>query len=231
MSTAPAFSSVAEAAAAVRDGLRFLAAADATQMSVQSQAECLKVLEQSDAIATAARASILAGFTAAQGHSEDGDYSPRAWLMHKTGITRGAAASHTAWARRSREHPRVMAALAAEQVSQSYARMICLWTDKLPEADRAMADEILLAAAAKGMGLRDLAELAGEMYERSRPDRPDEDPARGFDDHALRLETTFQGAGVLTGDLTPECASIVGTVLDALSAPAGSEADRTQEQR
>ena len=47
----------------------------------------------------------------------------------------------------------------------------------------------------------------------------------------MRLETTFQGAGVLTGDLTPECAAVVATVLDALSAPAGADDDRTQEQR
>jgi hypothetical protein len=81
------------------------------------------------------------------------------------------------------------------------------------------------------MGLRDLAELAGEMYERSRADRPGEDPARDFDDRTLRLETTFQGAGVVSGDLTPECAAIVGAVLDALSAPAGAEDTRTHEQR
>ena len=37
----------------------------------------------------------------------------------------------------------------------------------------------------------------------------------------MRLETTFDGAGVLHGDLTPECAAVVGAVLDALSAPAG----------
>jgi hypothetical protein len=36
---------------------------------------------------------------------------------------------------------------------------------------------------------------------------------------------------VLTGDLTPECAAVVGVVLDALSAPAGAEDDRTREQR
>ena len=81
------------------------------------------------------------------------------------------------------------------------------------------------------MGLRDLAELAGEMYQRSRPDLPDEDPARGFADRGVRLETTFQGAGVLHGDLTPECAALVAAVLDALSAPAGAEDTRTHEQR
>jgi Domain of unknown function (DUF222) len=47
----------------------------------------------------------------------------------------------------------------------------------------------------------------------------------------VRLETTFGGAGVMSGDLTPECAAIVGAVLDALSAPAGAEDTRSHAQR
>jgi hypothetical protein len=39
----------------------------------------------------------------------------------------------------------------------------------------------------------------------------------------VRLVTTFGGAGVLDGDLTPECAAVVGAVLGALGAPAGAE--------
>jgi len=53
--------------------------------------------------------------------------------MHRTGITRGAAAAHTAWAGRAQAHPQVLAALAAGELSESYARAICQWTDKLPE--------------------------------------------------------------------------------------------------
>ncbi len=56
MSPVPAFPSAADAMATVRAGLRFLAATDATQMPVQTQAECLQILEQADAISTAARA-------------------------------------------------------------------------------------------------------------------------------------------------------------------------------
>ena len=88
-----------------------------------------------------------------------------------------------------------------------------------------------MAAAAEGLGLADLSALFAEMYERARGDLPEEDPARGFGDRGVRLETTFQGAGVMTGDLTPECAAVVGTVLDALSAPAGNDDDRTRDQR
>ena len=73
--------------------------------------------------------------------------------------------------------------------------------------------------------------LFAEMYERARADLPDRDPDRDFADRGVRLQTTFQGAGVLNGDLAPECAAVVGAVLDALSAPAGAEDTRTQEQR
>jgi uncharacterized protein YcaQ len=231
MGTAPAFASVGEAMDMARAALGYLAAADAAQLTVPELAEYLQTLEQTDAISTAARASFLAAFTARQGYCEDADYSPRAWLIHKTGITKGAAVGHIAWAKRTVTHPRVMAALAAWQVSESVGRMICLWTDRLPEKFREESDELLLTAAMAGLGLQELGALAAEMYERSRADLPDEDPARAFEDRAVRLQTTFQGAGVLTGDLTPECAAAVGAVLDALSAPAGAEDDRTRDQR
>ena len=151
--------------------------------------------------------------------------------MHKTGITRGAAASHTAWAKRYGTHPKVVAALAAGDLSESYGRTICQWTDKLPEKYRDQSDELLVAAAAEGLGLADLSALFAEMYERARADLPDEDPDRAFADRGVRLETTFAGAGVLNGDLTPECAAVVAKVLDALSAPAGKDDDRTRDQR
>jgi len=118
--------------------------------------------------------------------------------------------------------------LAAGDLSESCGRTICQWTEKLPEDCRPAADAILLSAAKAGMDLRDLAGLAAEMYERS---RPDQEPDRTFEDRAVRLQTTFQGAGVLNGDLTPQCAAVVGAVLDSLSAPAGAEDDRTHAQR
>jgi len=228
---APAFASAGEAIEMARAALGYLAAADAAQLSDEAQAACLRGLEQTDAVATAARASFLAAFTTGQGYSADADYSARAWLMHRTGITRGAAASRTAWANRAGTHPVVVAALAGGDLSESWGRAICQWTDKLPEQYRQESDELLVKAAAAGLGLADLSALFAEMYQRARADLPDEDPARGFADRGVRLETTFQGAGVMTGDLTPECAALAGTVLDALSAPAGADDDRTREQR
>ena len=117
-----------------------------------------------------------------------------------------------------------MAALAAGQVPESVGRLICLWTGKLPEKFRDQSDEVLIAAAAAGLGLAELAALVAQMYERARSDLPDEDPDAGFQDRALKLAVTFGGAGVLHGDLTPECAAAVAAVLDALAAPAGEKA-------
>jgi hypothetical protein len=63
----PAFVSVREAAEMVLAGLGFLAAADATAMAADTQAECLRMLEQAHSMYTAARTSVLAAFTAGQG--------------------------------------------------------------------------------------------------------------------------------------------------------------------
>ena len=209
MTTAPRFASAREAAEIVRAGLRFLAAADATAMATETQAQCLQILEQATAMSTAARASILAAFTSGQGYSADADYSPRAWLIHKTGITRGTAVAYTAWVRRAAAHPLAAQALAGGEISESVARTICTWTDKLPGDCREAADTILVGAAQAGMDVRDLAGLAGEIYARSLPADPDQEKDQAFEDRSVTLEATFEGAGVLHGDLTPECASIV----------------------
>jgi len=303
MGNAPAFASASEALDMVYAGLRFVADADAAEMAAEEQAGCLQRLERVTSVVAAARSSVLGGFTAGKGYSADADYSPRAWLIHKTGITHGAAVSYTAWAKRAVAHPEVFAVLAAGDVSESFARTVCVWTDKLPSASRDKADAILMGAAVAGLGLADLAVLASEMRVRcwqpdkqdlapepgpdpdgrpagdggpsgdgtdaggpgtsgrngsgegpdgqpgaggsaagedpgdqsavGRPggDGPDDDRDEVFEDRALRLLVTFQGAGVLHGDLTPECAEIVSTVLDALAAPAGPEDTRDKGQR
>jgi Domain of unknown function (DUF222) len=173
----------------------------------------------------------LGAFICGQGYAADADYSPRSWLIHRTRVTKGAAAAHTAWVRRSGAHPRVAAVLAEGQMSESYARTACEWSDKLPVDCRDVADAILVAAALAGADLSGLAELAAEMYARSLPDTCGDGPDTGFEDRSLRVETTFDGAGVISGDLTPECAAVVTAVLESLSAPAVAEDTRTREQR
>jgi hypothetical protein len=142
-------------------------------------------------------------------------------------VTGGAAAGAIGWARRLSAHPLIGAALAAGELSESWARQICAWTDRLPLARRGEADEILAGAARGGVDLSGLAGLAQEMYERSHPDGPDD----LFDERYLRLGITFRGAGRAEGDLTPRCAAALDAVLEKLGKKAGPEDTRTAGQR
>jgi Domain of unknown function (DUF222) len=281
---------MAEAMAMFRACVSYVAAADHTGLTTAEQAAALIEMERCAAIATAAQAWLLGAFTAGQGPAADADSSPRTWLIHKTGVTQGAAAGRVGWSRRVQAHPLVAAALAeGGPVSDSMGKVICDYTGKLPQADRDKADIILLGVARAGARQHDIARLAAQMYEQSRSATPDQDPGDpddssapdgdrdgsdgagddpdgsddnpdgpgsdpagagdgpggpgddrdgpygdpddGFDDRSVRLDTTLGGAGVLYGDLTPDCASLVSTVLDALSARAGAEDTRSKAQR
>jgi Domain of unknown function (DUF222) len=222
-------SSPVQALAMVRAGLGYLAGCDAAELGTAVLAEALIGLEQAGAQHTAARAKLLAAFSGQQGHHADGQYGPAAWLRAFTRVSNGAAAGAVQWARRLAAHPAVAAALAAGQLSVSWARAVCAWTDRLPGDRRGDADAILLAAALGGAGLADLAVLAEQMIARSRtaPDR-DRDT---FDDRAVWLETTIGGAGRLSGDLTGPAAAAVAVVLEALSGRTGPEDTRSLPQR
>ena len=225
--TAP--SSTGQALAMVRAGLGYLAGCDAGSLATSAQAEALIGLEHAEAQHTAARAQILAVFTGQQGYEADGYYGAASWLRARTRVTKGGAAAVTGWARRLAAHPVIAAALAAGHLPASLARLICDWTDKLPEDYRDDADGILLAAVVGGADQHDLARLGREMLDRAQtsPDRDND----GFEERALWLDTTFGGAGRLHADLTPACAAALTVVLDALGQKAGPEDTRTAAQR
>ena len=226
---APAPSSTGQALAMVRAGLGYLADCDAGNLTTAAQAEALVGLEHAEAQHTAARAKILSVFTAQQGYEADGYYGAASWLRAITRVTNGAAGAATGWARRLAAHPVIAAALAAGQLPVSLARLICDWTDKLPDDLRDDADGILLAAVLGGADQHDLARLAREMLDRAQTS-PDRD-SDGFEERALWLGTTFGGAGRLQGDLTPACAAALTVVLEALGQKAGPEDTRTAAQR
>lgn len=127
-------------------------------------------------------------------------------------------------------HPAIAAALATGNLSPSWARQVCSWTDRLPADTRGVADQILLDAAGDGARLADLSGLAEEMHRATAG--PDTDPDHdGFADRRVRLLTHFRGAGTLDGELTPECAETLRAVLDSLSAKTGPEDTRSAAQR
>jgi hypothetical protein len=156
-----------EALSAIRAGLGYLTTADVASLTTAEQADCLRALERAESVHTAARARVLAAFHAQDGCADDGHGSTRTWLKWQTRITDGAAAGALGWMRRMSAHPAVADALAGAQISESWARKICEWTDLLPEASRGDADVILLGAAAGGAELGDLGGLAEEIRRRT----------------------------------------------------------------
>ncbi|HEY1346091.1 MAG TPA: DUF222 domain-containing protein, partial [Streptosporangiaceae bacterium] len=224
--------SVAGALAMLERALAALNAADVASLPTPVQAQALRVLERAEARHTAARARVLAAFTARDGYEDDGQGSARVWLRWQTRVSGAAAAGAVGWSRRLATHPVVAAALAEGELSASWARAVCGWSDRLPGDVRGDADQILVAAAVGGAELADLAGLAQHMYERARSGAPDGDgDDDGFDDRRLVLDLTFGGAGRLSGDLTPGCSAAVSAVLEALGRPAGPEDLRTVPQR
>ena len=228
--TAPAPATAADAVAMAQAGLSWLAAADTASLTTAEQADCLRALARAESIHTVARARVLYAFSAQAGYEADGHRSPRTWLAWQTRVGGGAAFAAVKWMQRLAAHPAVADALAAGEISESWARQICEWTDLLPEQHRADADAILLSAAQGGAKLRDLARLAEEVHERTaRPDRDGDDD--GFRDRSLSLGVTMGGAGKLRADLTPQCTAALQAVLESLGKPAGPEDLRSKWQR
>jgi hypothetical protein len=214
---------------AVLGGLGSLARMSAAELPAVGQADCLRALERAESMLVAARSSVLAAFSASAAYTDDGQYSAKAWLAAQTRVTRGAATASVRWMRRLADHPAVAAELAAGDISGSWARQVCEWTDRLPTASRDAADGILLAAQAGGATLADLAGLAEEMFRRCAPPDGDGrgDPAR----RGVTLDTHFRGAGKLDGDLTPRCNAALSAIFDSLGKKQGPEDHRTLPQR
>ncbi len=194
--------------------------------------EVLLALGEIQAKVTAAHAGILRRFDAADAHDDDGYGSSSAWLAAKAAMSKGAARAAVRQMRTLGERPLLEQALAAGQVTDSLAFSITDWTRPLPPEMLTETDRILLDAAAAGASVDDLHVIAGYAVEKWRQQQPDPDnPDDAFDDRSLQLGTTIDGAAVIRGNLTPECATAVRAALEALAKRGGPEDNRTEQQR
>jgi hypothetical protein len=223
-------SSTAEKFGLVESLLGELAGEDAASQPVA--AEGLQVLERIDAVGAAVRARLLAAFDAQQGSVCDGQRTTRTWLVNCLRITRGQAGEYKAILALAAGHEPLLAALRDKVLTKSVALLVARWTKAIPAEFRGGAEEILLAAAQVGVDLRGLAAICAEIRERTAGPDPDDDPDDDPRlDRSVSVDTTMDGVGVMRGDLTAECAAMVTSVLDALSAPTGGGDLRTQPQR
>jgi hypothetical protein len=218
--------------------LDHLAGTDWASLGTATHREMLARLQRAQSKLTAVSAAVLAAFTAQSGYEPDGHRSARAWLVGRNGMSRGAAGGAVGWQKRLARHGRIATAMAAGDITESCAKDIADWTDKLPDGKRDEADEILLDAAANGLSLEDLSVLARTIEETWKGQHPDPDDETGepgdedgFGDRRLRLGTTLDGVGRLNGDLTAGCAAALQAIFDALGKHLGPQDHRSMEQR
>jgi Domain of unknown function (DUF222) len=210
-----------------------LAGADWSGLGGYGQGLALRSLAAVTSKLTVAHAGALSALGACGGYASEGHPSTRTWLKFRTRVTGRAARELDLWPRRLAAHRLLRDALAAEEVSPSWARQFADWNDRLPAGQVDAADKILLDAARAGLDLHpDIARLAHAIYEAVRGQRPDDDgPDDGFADRSLRLGTTIGGAGKLNGDLSAQCAALLEKAFAAFGKNAGPDDLRNPGQR
>jgi len=205
MCTAMVPADMGEAFVMLESVMGFLADADPAEFPVPVTAAGLQALERADAVEAVARARFLAVFSAQDGAVADGQRSTRTWLVHTTRVTRGQAGEYQATEALARDHQVLLAGLREGWVvTKSVALQLAKWTRPIPAEYRDEAEGILITAARAGADLRSLAAICAEI--RARTAQPD--PGNNND----HLDPTLDGAGVVHGDLTPECAAMVQAV-------------------
>ena len=222
--------SVAEALRMASASMDYLNGRGGADLDAASCGAVLRSLGEIEAKFTAAHASVLGRFDAADAHDSDGYGTSASWLAAMADMTPPDAKRKVRRMRLLRDHPKMAAALADAGISKSWALAIAEWTKKLPAELRAETIKILVEAARAGASQDDLRIIAAVAEQKWRASRPDADED-GFDDRYVQVGTTFQGAGVIRGNLTPECAAAVQAVLEALGKKAGPEDTRTEGQR
>src|SRR5487761_1714369 len=223
--------SAAEALRLVRAGLDYLNSPAAEMLDGAGCGDVLIALGEIRAKVTAAHLAYLGRFDAAGAHDADGYGTSSAWLAAMAKMSRPQAKAAVGQMRRFRARPHLAGALAAGVISESWAAEIMKWTRQLPAGLRAATDKILVDAAAAGASLDDLAAIAACAVEQWRAAHPDPDDDDGFDDRYVQVGTTFGGAGVIRGNLTPQCAAAVQAVLEALGKNHGPDDLRSEGQR
>jgi hypothetical protein len=209
----------------------------AAELPAAACGQALTALGGIQAKFTVAQAVLLRRFDALDGHDGDGYGSSSAWL---TAMNRMSAKDAKAAVRQMRtlgRHRPLEQAMARDEISASWADQIMDWVKKLPAQLRADTEtilgieKILIQAAAAGASLEDLAAILARALARWQAQHPDPGDDGGFDDRYVSVASTFGGAAVLRGDLTPECGAAVQAVLEALGKKAGPEDGRSEGQR
>src|ERR1700722_2638907 len=116
------FGSVAEALRMTRAGLDYLNGPGAVELDAAACGQVLRSLGEIEATFTAAHASVLARFDAADAHDSDGYGPSAAWLMAMTDMTRPDAKTKVRRMRLLRGQPAIAGPLPDSGISKAQGR-------------------------------------------------------------------------------------------------------------
>jgi Domain of unknown function (DUF222) len=230
------FGSIAEALRMANATMDYLNSPDA-DLDAAACGQALIALGEIHAKFTAAHSRFLTRFDAANAHDSDGYCTSAAWLAAMANMTPRDAKATVRQMRTLGRHRPVDEALAAGEITASWAGQILKWISKLPsqlrdDTETILAiEKILTQAASSGASLDDLRTILARALAQWQAEHPDPNADDGFDDRFVQVGSTFRGAAVLRGNLTGECSAAVLAVLEALGKKAGQEDTRTEGQR
>ena len=142
--------SVAEALRMASASMDYLNGRGGADLDAASCGAVLRSLGEIEAKFTAAHASVLGRFDAADAHDSDGYGTSASWLAAMADMTPPDAKRKVRRMRLLRDHPEMAGALADAGISKSWALAIAEWTKKLPAELRAETIKILVQAARAG---------------------------------------------------------------------------------
>ena len=152
--------SVAEALRMASVSMDYLNGRGGADLDAASCGAVLRSLGEIEAKFTAAHASVLGRFDAADAHDSDGYGTSASWLAAMADMTPPDAKRKVRRMRLLRDHPKMAEALADAGISKSWALAIADWTRKLPAELRAETIKILVQAARAGASRDDLRIIA-----------------------------------------------------------------------
>ena len=142
--------SVADALRMMNAGLDYLNGPGAGELDAAACGRCCGRWARSQAKFTAAHASVLARFDAADAHDCDGYGNSAAWLMAMTDMTRRTPGSRCGRCGCCATTPRWPPRWPPRTSPSRWALAIAEWTKKLPAELRAETIKILVQAAGRG---------------------------------------------------------------------------------
>jgi hypothetical protein len=177
-------------------------------------------------------ARLAAALDTVGGPINAGHGSVAAFLRNECGRAPGRAAGLAALGRGLSRLPVTGKTLAAGEISADAALVIARATAVIQDnATAGQAEQILVEAAARGLGISQLRQLGEEVAYRADPDTADERARRMWERRHLSFGLTF-GAGVVSGACGDAMSlEIVQTASEAFAPPGGACDTRTAAQR